>query len=267
VDAASPRGEAGTTLTVLGCGTLVPDHRRHGAAHLVEATGVRILLDCGPGTLDGLVRHGVAWQELTHVAVTHYHVDHVGDLSALLMALKRGTSPRRTRPLTLIGPHGFGDFLERLAAATGGHVTDPGFPVTVVELGPGEPFDDADLPVRISAHPTPHTAESVAYRVEVAGTVVAYTGDTGPSASLSAFVAECDVLVAECTQPDPPELDTHLSPTGLADLVDGVGAGLVVVTHVGPPGTPESVAAWLRERCDGAIVAGSDGLTVRVPAP
>ena len=152
---------SGAAMTVLGSGTLLPDPTRHSAAFVVESPGALVLLDCGPGTLHGLARHGVRWRDLTHVAVTHYHLDHVGDLSALLFALKNGLRPLRTRPLTLVGPRGFGAFLERLADALGDHVVEPGFAVDVVELGPGGALEHPGGRMVLAAHPTPHTAESV----------------------------------------------------------------------------------------------------------
>ena len=140
-----------------------------------------MLLDGGSGTLHGLARHRVDWPALTHVVVSHYHNDHVGDLSGVLFTLKYGLARAREEPLTLIGPPGFRGFLRRLGSALGDHVLDPGFPVTVVELGPDDAFEQRNSDLRIRAHPTPHTDESVAYRVETPNGVVSYTGDTGPS--------------------------------------------------------------------------------------
>lgn len=257
-----PGFPSGSTLTVLGSGTLMPDDARHGAAHLVRSGDVRLLLDCGPGTVHGFDRYGVAWASLTHVAVTHYHNDHVGDLPALMQALKHGVAPRRSRPLTLLGPRGFGDYLRRLAAVAGSQVTEPGFELEVVELGPGTAYEDADTPLRLSCMPTPHTPESVAYRVEVGGATVGYTGDTGPSELVTAFLTGCDVLVAECTQTDPPTAATHLSPIGLAELASAAQPGLLVVTHVAPPSTPENAAAAVSERYPGEVVAARDGLSL-----
>ena len=257
-------GEHGVTLTILGSGTLLPNPLRHGAAHLVQAGPLRLLLDCGWGTVDGLARYGIAWADLTHVAVTHYHTDHVGDLSALLMALRHGITPRRERPLTLIGPQGFGTFLESLAAVVGSHVVDPGFPLRVVEVEPGRPFEDAAVALRLACHSTPHTEESIAYRVELPGASVGYTGDTGPSSSVAAFLSGCDVLVAECTQGDPPKMSSHLSPWTLAALARAACPDVLVVTHVAGPQTPEAAAATVARLWEGSVIAGHDGLMLRL---
>jgi ribonuclease BN (tRNA processing enzyme) len=251
---------------VLGSGTLVPDARHHGAAHLVRHGAVLALLDCGPGTIHGIAEHGVPWSDLTHVLITHFHADHVGDLSALMLALEHGLRTPRTRPLTLIGPTGFPGFLERLAAATGRHVVEPGFELRVVEVRGEGVWSDGEAGLDVRCASTPHTEESIAYRVEFGGAVVGYTGDTGPSTAVANLLEGCDVLVAECTQPDPPAMDTHLSPRGLAALARAARPGKLVVTHVMPPSTHAQAAAAVAAGYEGHVLPGADGLVVPLPA-
>jgi ribonuclease BN (tRNA processing enzyme) len=247
------------TYTLLGSGTLVPDEARRSAAHLLEADEVRLLLDCGPGTLHGFARHGVAWPEITHVAISHYHTDHVGDLSALLFALKWGLQPSRTRELVLIGPVGFRGFLERLAEALGPHILEPGFGVRVLESDPGDALE-LGSGLRLSSRPTHHTDESVAYRVDLPGGAFGYTGDTGPLDGLGSFLSGCDVLVSECAQTDPPALDTHLSPRGVAELAREATPGVLVLTHLYPPLTPSEAERLVSAAgYPGPVIAPGDG--------
>ncbi len=93
-------------LTVAGSGSAAPDARRVAPGHWVEAGSMRLLLDCGNGVLHRLCTLGIPWGDVTHVALTHFHYDHVGDFPALLTALRWGQLPPRTAPLTLIGPAG-----------------------------------------------------------------------------------------------------------------------------------------------------------------
>ena len=256
-----------SSVTVLGSGTLVPNAGRSSAAHLIEAPGVRLLLDCGAGTLHGFDRHGVPWQQLTHVAFSHLHTDHVGDLPALLAALKHGVSPRRQEGLTLVGPPGFRDFFTRLSIAMGGQFDGLGFPLLVCEISRERPLGDQDAGFKLEAHPTRHTEESVAYRWEGSDGVVAYTGDTGPCEELARFLSGADVLISECTVPDPTEMETHLSPAGLAELAGVARPGLLVLTHVGPGLTPEeAVRAVGAAGYAGQVVAGFDGLRLPLRA-
>jgi len=250
-------------LTVLGSGTLVPDASRHSAAHLLQVGSTSVLLDCGPGTVHGFARYGVGWQDLSHVVVSHFHNDHIGDIGALMLAFKRGLAEPRTEPLTLVGPVGLGDLLERLAAALGTHVLDPGFEVRIVELRPGDAHVAAD-DVTVRCHPTPHTPESVAYRLEGGWGSVGYTGDMGPSEAVADFLTGCDTLIAECTVPDAAAIDTHLSPSSLAGLAGRALPGLLLVVHVGSGHTPEEAARRVRRAYDGVVVpVTADGLRVR----
>lgn len=226
-----------------------------------------MLLDCGSGTLHALPRYDIEWKRLTHVCLTHFHIDHVGDLPGLLTALRLGVKPPRTEPLTLVGPPGLDAFLRRLGAALGPKILEPGFPVHIRELAGGGSLDGEGGAFRLSAHPTPHTPESLAYRWEAAGRVVAYTGDTGPSESVAHFLGGADVLVAECTEPDPPTMASHLSPERLARLAEVARPELLVVTHVFPPQEPDDVVRQVAQAgYEGRVVAGYDGLRIPLAA-
>jgi ribonuclease BN (tRNA processing enzyme) len=221
-------------------------------------------MDCGPGTLHGMAQHGIDWAGLTHVLISHYHMDHVGDLAALPFAMKQAAAPSRSAPLTLIGPLGFRDFLERLATALGPHVLEPGFDVIVHELEPQTTYREDSGAFAVGCVPTPHTDESVAYRLDGDWGAVGYTGDTGPSSDVARFLAGCDVLIAECALSDPPEMDRHLSPALVAQLADIAEPGLLVLTHVYPDQSPEDAAARVSERYGGRVVAARDGMRIGI---
>ena len=254
--------ESGALLTILGAGTLMPDAERTSAAHHLRSDGASILLDCGAGTVHGFARHRVEWRDLTHVAISHWHNDHVGDLPALLFALKHGLGPARSEPLTLVGPRGLHGLLERCAAAFGDHVIDPGFEVRIVELDPPGVLEDAPGGFRLECRATPHTPESVAWRLSGTWGALGYTGDTGPSEEVAAFLAGCDALIAECTLPDEMAVDTHLSPSSLAALAVRARPELLLVAHVTPYHTPSDAVRSICERYDGRVVAAVDGLRV-----
>lgn len=243
-------------LTVLGAGTLLPDADRHSAAFHVDIDGRGLLLDCGSGTLHGLAGKGVEWRDIDVVAISHYHSDHVGDLPALLAALKFCS---RTRPLTLLGPPGFGSFLDRLADAFGPYVLDPGFALGIVELHEGRPWFCAEMGIEVGCIPTPHTVESIAFRITGAWGSLGYTGDTGPSADVAAFLTGCTLVVAECALTDPPEVENHLSPQSVAALARVATPDLLVLSHVYPPQTPEEAVACVSESYAGKTVAARDG--------
>jgi ribonuclease BN (tRNA processing enzyme) len=231
-------------LTIVGSGTAAPEAERVCSGYLLDHDDTRLLFDCGPGVVHHLARFGLPWPRLDHVFLTHFHNDHTGDLPMLLFALKHTLRPARTRPLTLWGPHGLQERLRAMEAALGSHVADPGFPLLIRELTPGDAFAVGSVSVRVAD--TPHTPESVCYRVEAGGATVGYTGDTGPSDEVGRFMADVDVLVAECSLPDAEAMETHLTPASAARLAAVASPRRLVLTHVYPHLGQEDVPALVR---------------------
>ena len=75
-------------VTVIGCGMATPDAERVCSGYHVQATGVSLLLDCGPGVVHRMASLGIDWQTITHLCITHFHNDHIGDVPALCPPVK-----------------------------------------------------------------------------------------------------------------------------------------------------------------------------------
>jgi ribonuclease BN (tRNA processing enzyme) len=193
-----------------------------------------MMLDCGPGSLRAMARIGIPWHAVTDLALTHFHADHTGEVPGLLFALTYGLLPdRRGKPLNVWGPPGTAAFFERLSEAYGEFMLHPGFELRVHETVAGE-SDDLGEDVVLRTHPTPHTEESRALRIELAQNTVVYTGDTGPSDSLAGFCSGAELLVCECSLPDSYAIDTHLSPASVARLAAAADPEFLLLTHLYP---------------------------------
>jgi len=248
----------GARLTTLGTGTVALSGERSCAGYLYEADDVRLLLDCGSGITRRLAELGLAWPAITHVALTHFHIDHHGDLPTLVFAWKYGQLPARSAPLDLLGPVGTRALIERLAAAYGEWLLAPGFPITIREIMPGESVE-LSASVRLSAQKVPHTEESVAYSIERAGRRVVYTGDTGPDDALADWAHGCDVLVCECSLPASMAIKEHLTPDQCASLAARARPGHVVLTHFYPPVERIDIRAAMAAQYGGPVTLGRDG--------
>src|SRR3954469_6297237 len=66
-------------LTVVGCSPAWPNPGGAQSGYLLDGDGGRLLLGCGPGGLARLREHE-AWPALDSIAITHWHLDHWGDL-------------------------------------------------------------------------------------------------------------------------------------------------------------------------------------------
>ena len=218
---------------VVGSGTAVPEGDRGGSSYFFEGGGVRALLDCGPGAVQGSERHGVPWQRLTHLLLTHFHGDHVGALPGLFFGLKHGIFPPREEELSVLGPPGTAELFRRLAEALGDYLLEPGFPVRVEEVAPGAIRTLSDR-VELATRKTPHTDESQALRLETPDGSMVYTGDTGPDPGMGDFARGVELLLCECSLTDEEVGDNHLSPSRVADLAVRSEPELLVVTHIYP---------------------------------
>lgn len=248
-------------LTTIGTGTAAPHPTRVSAAHLVEAGDCRLLLDCGSGAVHRMAQLGVAWSDITHVALTHFHTDHIADLPLLVMGWRWGQLPARSAPVTIYGPPGTGALLERMAAVYGAWLLAPGFPLTVREIGPDEVIRLADA-VTLTSYPVPHTAESVAYSIAEGTRRLVYTGDTGESEALGSWARGCDVLLAECSLPDAMAIREHLTPRQAGALAAQAQARRLVLTHFYPPVETVDIPGEVAEHYAGPTVLATDGWSI-----
>lgn len=251
-------------LTCVGTGTAAPEPDRASAGFLVEVEDRRILFDCGPGVLHSMARHLVSWPDITHLVLTHFHNDHIGDVPALFQAWKHGMRPARTQPLVVVGPPGTAHLLHAMAALFGRHIREPGFDVDVRETGPDDPLPIGGSAV-LNAGASGHTEAALAYRLEADGRSFCYTGDTGPVDPVARFSRGVDTLLTECSVPDDEAMATHLSPSGLAWLARQAMPRQLLVTHVYPQLPRGEVPKLVRAAgWSGAIRIVHDGMRIEL---
>ncbi len=246
--------------TVIGSGTLVPSGERSSPCHLLEAGDRAVLFDLGPGAVHALARLGKPWRRVDHVVFTHYHADHFADLPHLLFALRWAPPAPRARPLGVFGPPGLEARVEGLRRAHGDWVVRPGFEVVYREVERRGHVSLPDVPATLLFLPTRHTDHSVAVRAQGEGWTAGYTGDAGPDPELGAFFQGVDLLVSECSQDDPPRVDTHLSCASVAEMAAAARPGTLALTHLYPPLEPDSAARAVRRvGHSGPTVCARDG--------
>lgn len=251
-------------VVVIGSGTVALQADRVCAGYYVHAGEHRLLFDCGPGTPHQLARFGLPWDALTHVALSHFHTDHVAGLPLLLFAMRYGLADPRRAALALAGPPGTTQLRERLADAFGEFIRDPGFEIEMREMDDGDIWT-LDPDTRLRAHRTRHTESSIAYRLETPGGTIGYTGDTGMSESLGEFFSDVDLLIAECSLPDEQGIDSHMTPSRVAMLARLSRPARLLVTHVYPQLERLDLATLIRAGgWDGPVLLARDGMRLEL---
>ncbi|MCC6318636.1 MAG: ribonuclease Z [Gemmatimonadaceae bacterium] len=245
-------------LTTIGTGTAAPHPLRVQSSALIEAGAVRLLVDCGSGSLWRMAQLGLDWASVTHVAITHFHPDHTLDLVSLLMAWRYGMLPPRDAPITLVGPVGLDALVDRLAAATfpALRTNVPG--MRIIEVGPHEPFSLGD-DVVLEACAVPHTPESVAFGLTHRGRRLVCSGDTGMDTAFAEWASDASLLLLECSLPSAMAVASHLTPEQCGAMAAIASPGRLVLTHLYPPVERADIRAIVGERFGGPIDVANDG--------
>ena len=243
----------------LGTGTVALSPTRGCAGYLVETDGVRLLIDCGSGVTRRLAELRIEWQSITHIALTHFHLDHYSDIPTLLYAFRYGMLPVRSAPLEIIGPVGTQALFDKMAGIYGTFMTAPVYPQTIAEIEPGQTRNLQPAACNLSAFKVPHTAESVAYSITLGSRRIVYTGDTGVSPELGEWARGCDLLVAECSLPTAMAIPEHLTPEQVGELGRAAQPGMLALTHFYPPVEQVDIEGLVRRSYTGPLTLTHDG--------
>jgi ribonuclease BN (tRNA processing enzyme) len=165
------------------------------------------------------------------IAITHWHLDHWGDLVPWVWGATLGPGTDVDAPELWVPPEG-----RELLSAIGGRLGRPDMfedAFDLHEYAEGEPFAAAGFDV--IAHRVLHyQLLAFGFRASANGTVVGYSGDSGPSDSLTAIARDADLFVCEATLLRPnPEGGTrgHLSAEEAIAASEAGGAKRLLLTH------------------------------------
>jgi ribonuclease BN (tRNA processing enzyme) len=252
----SSPGAGPVTVTFAGSGDAFGSGGRFQACiHLRGPDGAApVLLDCGATSLSALRRSGLDPGEVAAVFVSHLHGDHFGGLPFLILD---GQFTRRTRPLTVVGPPGLAERLpEAMECLFPGSVAvQRRFAVEIAELRPGSAVTVAGVHAAAWAADHPSGAPALALRLTLGATVIAYTGDTAWTGTLTEVAAGADLLIAEAYYRDK-RVPFHLSLADLAAHRAELTSRRIVLTHMS--------ADMLGRQDQAGFETAEDGLVLQV---
>jgi len=273
----------GTTLQVLGSGGPIADDGRASTAYLVWVGGKsRFLIDAGGGVFLRFGEAAARFEDLEHIAISHFHTDHSTDLIALL---KSGYFSERTSPLSISGPAAGGDYpglneyLKRLVGPDSGAYAyldgylDGSEGLVMLETSEidtlrheksrvySDPTDDID----IYAMGVPHgPVPTLAYRIRIGQKVVVFSGDqNGSSRAFIDFARGADILVMHMPVPEKVTgagRKLHAPPSIIGNIATETGASTLVLSHfmARSLNNVEENLHVIRSRYHGSLLSAND---------
>lgn len=241
----------GVRLIVVGSSPAWPNPGSAQSGYLVEGPG-RLLLDCGPGVLARLREMNGGWPRVDAIVITHWHLDHWGDLVPWVWGAMVGPGRGRKRPELWLPPQGrerIRDFGTRLGWEDMFETT-----FQVRDYEEAVPFRTAAGLEVMALRLLHYTLRTYGLRVSNGTRTLAYSGDSGPDSRLAELARDADLFVCEATL-ERGEHDArprgHLSAEEAVAAFQASGAKRLLLTHR-PHELP--VAEGLELAYDGMVV-------------
>lgn len=276
-------------FTFLGSGAPPVSLRRAGPAHLVEAGGLKVLIDCGSGVSQRLFAAGHTGAQIDALIVTHEHSDHLVDFYQLVVS---SWHQGRNRPWRVLAPapalanmRGQYEAFARERALRIAFEKRPdatGLEVVFEELREG-PVPGLNA-LSIEAFLVDHKPVEPAFGLSLSanGSRIVFSGDTRLTPSLEQAAQGCDLLVCEVFIDSQMPVSAgvrsaetvasvqsyHMTPAVVAGLARRAGVKALALTHLVPPGA-DTAALFAEVRAGGhagPLIVGEDLMRLELPA-
>ena len=263
-------------VQVLGSNGPGLNRDRASASYLLwVGSQAKVLVDLGGGSHLRYAQSQAKFADLSLIAVSHLHPDHISDLPSFLWSTRNS----RGGPLPIAGPSGndiapsISVFLDRLFDPKTGAFqvlgpimkAPPGDSgtihldvreVDVTRTEPSTVFEGGGMTV--TAFRIPHgNLPALAYRVQTQGVSVVFSSDqNGTDPRFVDFAKGADVLVMHmATNMEGNPL--HASPAVVGRVAQEAGAGHLIVSHLGAFALDPAIAE-LKASYKGPLTIGAD---------
>jgi len=250
--AAQACGSQGVAAQVLGSGGPELQDKRASSSYLVWKDGqALVLVDAGGGSALRFGESGAQMSQLDVLLFTHYHVDHSADFPALI---KSSWFEDRKRPLPIYGPAG-NDFMPSTTEFVYDFFGEKHGAYRYLSelLMPGEEGSYKMQPHNVVAGSTPVAAfrrgdlaayavhvvhgqvPALAWRVEVGGKFIVFSGDTnGDNPGLVQLAMNADLFIAHNAVPEGAvgiERRLHMPPSVIGQIAEDAHVKNLVLSH------------------------------------
>jgi ribonuclease BN (tRNA processing enzyme) len=245
-------GTTGVAVQVLGSGGPELQDKRASTSYLIWDHGIaRVIVDAGGGSALRFGESGAQMSQVDVVLFSHFHIDHSGDFPTLVFS---SWFEDRKRPLPVFGPPG-NDFMPSTTEFVHDLFSEPhGAWRYLSELvKPGQEGSYQIEPHDVVAGSTPvlvfRNSEmavysvrvihggfpSLAWRVEIGGKRIVFSGDTnGEGDGLTRLALNADSFVAHNAVPEGAtgvEKNLHMPPSVIGIIAGNAHVKQLVLSH------------------------------------
>lgn len=222
---------------------------------VLELDGTTFHIDPGPGALANARRFNFDVREVNVILVSHQHVDHFGDLFALIDAI---SGEKRTENGILISNEFFISDIRKSSILQ----EYLGSLRRVIPLHAGEKVCIKD--VTVIATKTWHRDENGIGFIFRGSKQISYLSDTKYSDDLAKWYSKSDVLIINVLGPYREKHPYQMTVEDAIRVINNVRPGLAIFTHFGirMTGNIELAVKVAREKTSAKVVAAEDGLVL-----
>ncbi|MBF6590033.1 MAG: MBL fold metallo-hydrolase [Ktedonobacterales bacterium] len=226
-------------LIFLGTAAALPQADRANTMLAVFAGGPEdatagLLVDCGSGVYDALLRANIGPDAISDLYITHAHIDHIGGLPSLIESYRLGG---RRAPLRIWALPEVVEVAQRIVEVFGYELTLESwtFPLTFTGVEEGDQLTLGGMPARIAR--MRHTVPAAGIRLALPGGDLTYTSDTQPNPAIQRLGAGTRLLITECTFTQRAIAEArqskHMTATEAGEQATACQARMLALVHVG----------------------------------
>lgn len=241
-------------LHILGSGTILQEGSNNNCSgYLLDN---KLLFDCGPGIWKSIQQNQVKLQDLNHIFISHFHIDHTSDLSPIL--LNRYLLPDLLKKtLNITGPQGLTAWFQHLISLNGSWISNMSIRLIEMENSPLL-IEGYEI---LSAN-TGHTENSLCYRVEKEGKSFFYSGDTDYNQDITRMAKSAELAIIEASNTEATLIEGHMTPQSAIRIATNAKVKKLLLTHMYPEVLHSVDTIINQNKYDFDLIIAEDGLKI-----
>lgn len=272
-------------VQVLGSGGPELNDGRASSSYLIWYKGEsRVLVDTGSGSSVQFDHAHGDMNTLDAIVFSHFHSDHSADFASYI---KGAFFTPRDKPLVIAGPSGNRlmpstiQFVDRQIGESGAFQyladnlddTQQQYPIRVVNQPANRISEEVSISstIRIQSLPVEHgPIAAVAWKINVAGCVITYTGDmNGTNKDFAAFSRNADLAIMHAAIDEHASgvaTRLHMRPSDIAAIANDSAAKRILLSHFMNRSAPqrEAIRALVAKETGKPVLLAEDLMKVQL---